>query len=320
MAQEFGATSTTDEVLQGVELRGKRYLVTGVSSGMGIETARALVAHGAEVVGTARNLQKASEATVDVRNAATENGGAFEIVELDLADLSSVRAATDKLTADGRALDGIIANAGVMATPLGKTKDGFETQFGTNHLGHFLLVNRLEPLIRDGGRVVTVSSNGHRWADININDPNFENRPYDPWISYGGSKTALVLFAVEFDRRHRDRGVRATSLMPGVAQTGLAGHLSQDDIAALGKRIAVELGTAGQTFAFKTIPQVAATAVWAAVVADGTQVGGNYCQDCRVAPVDNAPGIRFGVMSHALNAERAKQLWAKSEELVAEKF
>lgn len=320
MAQGFGATSTTDDVLQGIDLRGRRYLVTGVSSGMGIETARALVAHGADVVGTARNLEKAEGATGNVSDAASENGGAFEIVELDLADLSSVRTAADKLTADGRAFDGIIASAGMMATPFGQTRDGFETQFGTNHLGHFLLVNRLEALIRKGGRVVTVSSNGHRWADINIDDPNFENRAYDPWISYGGSKTAVVLFAVEFDRRHRDRGVRATSLMPGVAQTGLAAHLSQDDLAALGKRIAAEVGTSGQAFGFKTIPQVAATAVWAAVVADGAEVGGNYCQDCQVAPVDNSPGIRFGVMSHALNTERAKQLWAKSEELVAEKF
>ena len=320
MIKEFGATSTTDDILDGVDLRGKRYLVTGVSSGMGIETARALVAGGAEVIGTARDLEKAAQATGEVREAAGANGGSFDIIALDLADLASVRAAADALVTGGQTFDAVIANAGVMATPFGKTTDGFETQFGTNHLGHFLLVNRIASLIRDGGRLVTVSSNGHRWADINIEDPNFENRPYDPWISYGGSKTAVVLFAVEFDRRHRHRGVRATSLMPGVAQTGLAANLTPEELAALGKRIATELGTAGQSFAFKTLPQVAATAVWAATVADGDAIGGNYCQDVQVAPVDNAPGIRFGVMSHALNGERAKQLWEKSEALVGERF
>lgn len=320
MAQNFGATSTADEVLAGVDLRGKRYLVTGVSSGMGIEIARSLVAHGAEVVGSARNLPKAAEATAAVRNAAAESGGKFELIALDLADLASVRQAASAIIADGRPFDAVIANAGVMALPFERTKDGFEAQFGTNHLGHFLLVNRIAALIRDGGRLVTVSSNGHRWADINIEDPNFENRPYDPWISYGGSKTAVVLFAVEFDRRHRSRGVRAVSLMPGVSNTGLASHLSPEDLSALGKRIAAEMGTSGQTFAFKTISQVAATTIWAAVVADGVEVGGRYAQDCQVAPIDNAPGIRFGVMSHALDPERAKQLWAKSEDYLGETF
>ncbi|GLK67478.1 SDR family NAD(P)-dependent oxidoreductase [Hansschlegelia plantiphila] len=320
MTRQFGATSTTDEVLEGVDLRGKRYLVTGVSSGMGVETARALVARGAYVVGAARNLAKAEVATGVVREAAQQQGAGFSVIELDLADLRSVRAAADGLVADGGTFDGVIANAGVMALPQGRTKDGFETQFATNFLGHFLLVNRIASLIREGGRVVTVSSNALRWADINIEDPNFERRPYDPWISYGGSKTAVVLFAVEFDRRHRDRGIRASSLMPGVSQTGLASHLSPDDLAALGKRIAAELGTSGQSFAFKTIPQVAATAIWSAVVADGDAIGGKYAQDCQIAPIDNAPGIRFGAMSHALDPERAKLLWAKAESLLGETF
>ncbi len=313
MNTAFNAASMTDDVLNGVSLAGKRYLITGISSGIGTETARALAAHGAAVVGTVRELAKGQAAIKDL-------GADIELVELDLADLASVRAAADKLVADGHQFDGIIANAGVMATPQGRTKDGVETQFCTNYLGHFVLVNRIAALLREGGRLVTVSSNGHRWADINIDDPNFDNRPYDPWISYGGSKTAVVLLAVEFDRRHRDRGVRACSLMPGVSQTGLAQYLSPDDLAALGKRIASELGTAGQTFQFKTIQQVAATSVWAAVVADPAEIGGQYAQDCQVAPVDNAPGIRFGVMSHALDPERAKKLWAKSEELVGEKF
>lgn len=313
MTNNFGAKSTTDDILDGIDLTGKRYLVTGVSSGIGLETARALVSRGAKVVGTARNIKKAR---LTVEQAAFE----VELLAVDLADLKSVRAAANKLVGDGLQFDGVIANAGVMATPFGRTPDGFETQFGTNHLGHFVLVNRVASLIRSGGRLVTVSSNGHRWADVDLDDPNFEHRPYDPWVSYGGSKTAVILFAVEFDRRYRDRDIRATSLMPGVSQTNLARHLSQDDLAALGARIAAELATAGQTFEFKTIPQVAATSVWAAVVAEGEAIGGRYCQDCEVARIDDTPGIREGAMSYALDPERAKALWAKSEELVGERF
>jgi NAD(P)-dependent dehydrogenase (short-subunit alcohol dehydrogenase family) len=313
MSTAFDSKTTTDDVLNGVSLAGKHYLITGVSSGIGTETARVLTAHGATVIGTVRDLAKGQAALSSI-------SFGVEFTEIDLADLTSVRAAADRLIADGRQFDGIIANAGVMATPQGRTKDNFETQFGTNYLGHFVLVNRIAHLIKEGGRLVTVSSNGHRWADVNIDDLNFDNRPYDPWISYGGSKTAVVLLAVEFDRRHRARGVRACSLMPGVSQTGLAQYLSPDDLAALGKRIASELGTAGQTFQFKTIQQVAATSVWAAVVADAAEIGGKYAQDCQIAPIDNAPGIRFGVMSHALDPARAARLWAKSEELIGEKF
>ncbi len=178
MATTFGAKSTTDEVLAGVDPKGKRILVTGVSAGLGVETARALVAHGADVVGAARDLEKAKRATAEVSKAAAANGASFELIELDLASLKSVRAAADKLVADGRLFDVIIANAGVMATPFGKTEDGFETQFGTNHLGHFVFVNRIEKLIKDGGRLVNLSSAGHRYSDVDLTDPNFETTPY----------------------------------------------------------------------------------------------------------------------------------------------
>jgi NAD(P)-dependent dehydrogenase (short-subunit alcohol dehydrogenase family) len=154
----FGATSTTDEVLSGVDLKGKRILVTGVSAGLGVETARSLVAHGAQVVGAARDLNKATAATEQVRTGAAANGGSFELIELDLANLKNVRACADALLAKGQLFDVIIANAGVMATPFGHTADGFETQFGTNHLGHFVLVNRIASLIRDGGRLINLSS------------------------------------------------------------------------------------------------------------------------------------------------------------------
>ena len=225
MAKTFGATSTTDEVLEGVNLAGKRVLVTGVSAGLGVETARALAAHGAEVVGAARDLVKAKAATAQVR-ADAANGGGLELVELDLASLASVRACADALIADGGRFDLVIANAGVMACPFGKTADGFETQFGTNHLGHFVLVNRIAALMKPGSRLVNLSSAGHRYADVDLDDPNFERTPYDPWIGYGRSKTANILFAVEFDRRHKASGVAATAVHPGGIQTELSRHLT----------------------------------------------------------------------------------------------
>src|SRR5579862_7591824 len=210
--REFGATSTTDEVLSGVNLRGKRILVTGVSAGLGVETARSLAAHGAQVVGAARDLAKAERATAQVRKDAAANGGSFEMIELDLASLSSVRASADKLLKKGEPFDVVIANAGVMATPFGQTVDGFETQFGTNHLGHFVLINRVAPLIHAGGRLITLASSGHRFSNVDLSDPNFQRTAYDPFVAYGRSKTANILFAVAFDQRHRGRGVRAAAV------------------------------------------------------------------------------------------------------------
>src|SRR3984957_5926842 len=203
MASKFGATSTTDDVLSGLNLQGKRILVTGVSAGLGVETARSLAAHGAHVVGAARDLKKAEAATAQVRMDAEANGGSFELVALDLASLNSVRACAAELLKKGEPFDVVIANAGVMATPFTNTADHFETQFGTNHLGHFVLVNRIAPLIRDGGRLINLSSAGHRFSNVDLDDPNFERTPYDPFVAYGRSKTANILFAVEFDRRHR---------------------------------------------------------------------------------------------------------------------
>src|SRR5271169_7010299 len=225
MVEVLGATSTTEDVLSGVNLHGKRILVTGVSAGIGVETARSVAAHGAYVVGAARDLKKAKAATEQVRKDAKANGGAFELIELDLANLTSVRACADRLLAKGKFLDVVIANAGVMATPFGSTADGFETQFGTNHLGHFLFVNRIAPVLRKGSRLINVSSAGHRFSNVDLDDPNFERTPYDPWIAYGRSKTANILFSVAFDQRHCERGVRATAVHPGGIQTELGRHL-----------------------------------------------------------------------------------------------
>src|SRR5579862_5496459 len=233
MVEIFGATSTADDVLSGVNLKGKRILVTGASAGLGVETARALAAHGAHVVGAARDLTKAEGATAQVRKDAAANGGSFELVALDLANLKSVRACADGLLAKGEPFDVIIANAGVMATPFGHTADGFETQFGTNHLGHFVLVNRIAPLIRAGGRLINLASSGHRFSNVDLNDPNFQRTAYDPFVAYGRSKTANILFAVAFDQRHRGRGVRAAAVHPGGIHTELGRHLPESEIQKL---------------------------------------------------------------------------------------
>jgi NAD(P)-dependent dehydrogenase (short-subunit alcohol dehydrogenase family) len=320
MPATFGATSTTDQVLEGVNLKGRRVLVTGVSAGLGVETARVLAAHGGEVVGAARDLDKARKATEGVR-AGAANGGELELVELDLASLSSVRACADELVADGRAFDLVIANAGVMACPFGKTAEGFETQFGTNHLGHFVLVNRIASLMKSGSRLVNLSSAGHRFSDVDLDDPNFERAPYDPWIAYRRSKTANILFAVEFNRRHKSSGVAAAAVHPGGIQTELSRHLTPEAMQALLDRIKAANKASGEpAFSFKTIPQGAATTVWAGVVAKSEDVGGRYCEDCHVAEVVADPEVRRGVKPYALDPARAKALWAKSEQMVGERF
>jgi NAD(P)-dependent dehydrogenase (short-subunit alcohol dehydrogenase family) len=221
--------------------------------------------------------------------------------------------------------DVIIANAGVMATPVGKTEDGFETQFGTNHLGHFVFVNRIAKLIKDGGRLVNLSSAGHRYSDVDLNDPNFETTPYAPFVAYGRSKTANILFAVEFDRRHRDRGVRATAVHPGGIATELARHMPDGAMETWVQQIQEQRAAAGEPpFEFKSIPQGAATSVWAGVVASTEEVGGKYCEDCHVGELiagdSQLSVIARGVRGYALDPEKAKALWKKSEEMVGESF
>jgi NAD(P)-dependent dehydrogenase (short-subunit alcohol dehydrogenase family) len=322
MANSFGATSTTDDVLAGIDLRGRRVLVTGVSAGLGVETARALAAHGAQVVGAVRDLAKAERTTAQVRAEAAKGGG-LDLIELDLASLKSVRACADALVADDRPFDVVIANAGVMRTPFGHTADGFETQFGTNHLGHFVLVNRIASMIAPGGRLVNVASSGHRYSDVDLDDPNFERMPYDPMIAYGRSKTANILFAVEFDRRHKTRGVRATAVHPGGIKTELDRHMAPGELENLVAQINAQLAAAGQPpFQFKTIPQGAATSVWAAVVAPAEEVGGRYCEDSRVSQITEGliSPVSPGVRPYALDPEHAKALWARSEAMVGERF
>src|SRR5579862_2653512 len=246
MVETFGATSTTEDVLSGIDLRGKRILVTGVSAGIGVETARSLAAHGAHVVGTARDLAKAKAATAQIRKGAAANGGSFEIVELDLASLASVRNCADQLLRKGEPFDVIIANAGVMATPFSCTTDHFEMQFGTNHLGHFVLVNRIAKLVRAGGRLVNVASSGHRFSNVNLDDPSFERTPYDPFLAYGRSKTANILFAVAFDQRHRGRDIRAAAVHPGVIETELGRYMEPGTLRGLIDQISTQLAMEGK--------------------------------------------------------------------------
>ena len=326
MANTFSATSTTEEVLSGINLQGKRILVTGVSAGIGVETARSLAAHGAQVVGAARDLVKAETATVQIRkDHTTANGGSFTLVELDLGSLASVRACADELLAMAEPFDVVIANAGVMATPFGHTVDGFETQFGTNHLGHFVLVNRIAQLIRSGGRLVNVSSSGHRFSNVDLEDPSFVRTPYEPFVAYGRSKTANILFAVAFDERHRKNGIRAAAVHPGAIQTELARHMDPSQMQALIDQINKQLAAEGKhPFKFKTIPQGAATSAWAGVVAPADEIGGRYCENCHVSHIvpDDVPitPVSEGVRGYALDPSTAAALWKKSEELVGESF
>jgi NAD(P)-dependent dehydrogenase (short-subunit alcohol dehydrogenase family) len=310
----FGADTTTDEVLEGIDLTGRTVLVTGGSGGLGAETVRSLAAHGARVVATARDTARAERTLTDL---GVPVGERVTIEALDLASLASVREAADRIALGVDRIDVLIANAGVMACPQGTTADGFETQFGTNHLGHFVLVNRLVPRLLAGApsRAVMLTSAGHRFGDIDLDDPNIERSPYTPFDSYHRAKTANILFAVELDRRHRADGLRACAVHPGtIDETDIQRHLDQATIdVMLAHRIHTKTTAAG-----------AATAVWAGFVADADAIGGGYAEDCHVSPVsDEEPTAttgRTGVRSYAVDPERAARLWALSEDLVGEAF
>ena len=313
MPVSLGAESTTEDVLAGTDLSGKRVLITGVSAGLGVETARAAAAHGAKVVGTARDLEKARAAL------ALYDDLGIEIVACDLASLASVRACSDALQARGERFDVVIANAGVMNCPFGQTADGFETQFGTNHLGHFVFVNRVAPLIVDGGRIVILSSAAHRASDIDLDDPGFEKTEYDAFKAYGRSKTANILFALELDRRLRSRDIRAVALHPGGIMTELMRHTSPELLARMAEQAKAGMDPARAAKSqVKTIPQGAATTVWAAFVAPAKVIGGRYCEDCHVGEVEDV--AYRGVRSYAVDPVRANALWAKSEEMVGERI
>lgn len=309
----FSAESTTDEVLNGIDLTGRRFLVTGASGGLGLETTRALAARGATVVMAARDADKNAAAMAALR--AAMPAADLEQCIVDLASLASVREAARRLLAEPRPLHGLILNAGIMATPLGHTTDGFEQQFGVDHLGHFLLARELLPRLVESApaRVVILSSAGHRMGDIDLDDPNFVRREYDPFLSYGAAKTCNVLHAVEIDRRYRDRGVRAFAVHPGGIHTELGRYMTPEVIQSLMARISER----PQALTWKTPEQGAATTVWAATstLLDGR--GGEYCEDCNVSPiVDDDSLAAIGVAARAVDPVRARELWDLSERLV----
>ncbi len=312
--RSFGHDSTTDEVLEGIDLDGKWALVTGGSGGLGAETARALASKGARVVITARDVAKGESVAEGIRKA-TGNAG-VEVEALELGSLASIRAFAARFLARHDALQILVNNAGVMACPLGKTTDGFELQFGTNHLGHFLMTGLIAPALLRGApaRIVSVSSRGHHQSPVVFDDIQFEQRPYDKWLAYGQAKTANVLFAVELERRLGARGVHANALHPGVILTDLARHMQPEDYVFLRKR------APGGQLKMKSVAAGAATSVYAATAPELEGRGGLYLEDCHVAEVDDAPTATSGVRSYALDAESAKRLWAISEKAVGQGF
>ena len=296
----FGKNSTADDVLAGIDLSGRYALVTGGASGLGREAVGALVRAGAEVLVGARNVDAAKEALAGL------NG--VSVGALDLSDLESVAAFADGVLAAGRPIDILIASAGVMACPETRIGPGWESQFATNHLGHFVLVNRLAPLLTEGGaRVVMVSSGAHKRSGMRWDDVQFETG-YEKWTAYGQSKSANALFAVELDRRGAGAGVRAYSLHPGAILTPLQRHLPKEEMIAAGW--IDEAGNAAGFF--KTIPEGAATMVWAATSPKLDGIGGVYCEDCEVAPLSETGE---GVRPHAVDPDEAKRLWALSVDL-----
>ena len=316
----FGFASTADEVLEGKDLSGRTVLVTGGYSGLGQETARALAARGAHVILSGRDATKLAAAADEL---AELTGAKIDTLVCDLAALASIRAAGEEARERFGHIDVLINNAGVMAAPLGRTADGFETQFGTNHLGHFALTRELMPLIEKGSaqRIVNLSSRGHHLDRVDFYDPNYRNRDYDKWKAYGQSKTANVLFARGLEDRFGGKGIHAYAVHPGGIQTNLGRHMSEEDMAWITGRMQklAEESKGGDAQGWKTIPQGAATTVWAATADELEGRGGLYAEDCHVAALDDT-NPNGGVRSYALDKGNADRLWALSEELMGEKF
>jgi NAD(P)-dependent dehydrogenase (short-subunit alcohol dehydrogenase family) len=300
------------QVVDGIDLSGKVCVITGASSGLGRESARALAAAGAHVVLTARNqdalAQTAQWIAAEVPDARTTT------VRLDLTALASVRAAAHTIRDIAPVIHVLMNNAGVMFTPFGRTRDGFEIQIGTNHFGHFELTRLLVPQLAAAGnaRIVTLSSGGHVMGDVDFDDPNWERREYDKFVAYGASKTANILHAKEADRRLRGSGIRAYAVHPGTVATSLARYMSSSDFSQLRQLVAADSAARGQPsdgfLDFATPEHGAATQVWAAVSPELADRGGLYLEDC---------GVSDAVAPHARNEQRAADLWTLSEKLCA---
>jgi NAD(P)-dependent dehydrogenase (short-subunit alcohol dehydrogenase family) len=321
------AETTTDEVLEGVDLSGKRFVITGTSSGLGAESTRALASKGAAITMLARNGEKNAALADELRSRVP--GAELETREIDLTSLPSVRACAEGILADHDRIDVLINNAGVMCCPFSTTSDGFENHMASNHVGHFLLTLLLAPALVRGApsRVVALSSGAHGMCGMDFDDPMFARRAYDPWLAYGQSKTANALFALELDRRLRDRGVRAFSVHPGMIMTELGRHLTEETMKQMQDRIverAREAGAEGEidpaaAMTFKTVEAGAATQCWAATAPELEAHGGAYLADCQVGtPGGNVSST--GVEPHAQDPDAAARLWSLSEEWVGQKL
>lgn len=317
----FGISATAGEVISGVDLSGKTAIVTGGYSGLGRETVRALLLAGARVIVPARDLTRAREALKDLP--------AVQIEPMDLLDPSSIDAFASRFLASGGFLHILVNNAGIMAAPLMRDARGFESQFATNHLGHFQLSVRLWPALCQtrGARIVAVSSRAHWFAPVDFDDPNFIHRTYEPWLAYGQSKTANILHAAELDRRGSEWGVRAFSVHPGgVVETGLAKYMTRDQIRQAGGLDEQGTPIVDPARGLKNVQQGAATIVWCAASPRLSGWGGVYCEDCDIAPIhDNDTGEtspdgsvrrRGGVKPYAIDAAGARRLWDLSERML----
>ena len=308
----FGRRSTAREVLAGIDLTGRNYIVTGGYSGIGLETVRALVEAGASVTVPARAPDAAREALAGLAN--------VEVAEMDLADLASVRAFARSWLESGRPLHGLVNNAGIMACPLARVGPGWESQFAVNHLGHFELVRQLEPSLKaaGGARVVALSSTAHIISDVHWDDPHFLSHDYDKWQAYGQAKTADALFALGLDRRWAADGVRAFSVHPGGIFTPLQRHLGDEEMVALGWKNPDGSLSEQAMAMMKTPEQGAATTIWALTSPRLDGKGGVYCEDCDIAQLADENSQRFQhVRPWACSETGADRLWTMSEAMIA---
>ena len=313
--RSFDAESTTDQVLEGIDLTGKIVIVTGCSSGLGAETARALASKGARITMTGRNVEKTQTVADGIREATGNERLEVRALELDVPD--SVRAFAKGWLADHDELNLLINNAGVMACPEGRNAEGWEQQFATNHVGHFLLTALLAPALKAGApaRIVNVSSGGHRFSDVNYDDMHFEKRDYDKFVAYGQAKTANVLHAVELERRLGPAGVHAVAIHPGVILTELGRHMDEADL-----KLISESRTPDQPpMVFKPVEAGAATQVFAATAPELEGRGGLYLEDCQVSGTE-PPAGSMGASAWALDPDNAVRLWAYTEKLLGETF
>ncbi|MBB3047570.1 NAD(P)-dependent dehydrogenase (short-subunit alcohol dehydrogenase family) [Litorivivens lipolytica] len=306
----FNGKTTAEEVAQGKNLRGKVALVTGASSGLGFETARVLASIGARVIITARSEEKAAEACEALQEAVP--GAEFATLVLELSELDQVRSAAAELLAREAQIDLLINNAGIMACPLGRTREGCELQFGTNHIGHFLFTCLIAPALKKSPspRVVNLSSAGHKYAPVDFDDPHYNHRDYDKWNAYGQAKTANIWFSLGLTRR----GIASNAVHPGAIMTNLGRHMTEADFESFGSQ-AHESG-----FEFKSVEQGAATSVWAATAPELEGKGGLYLEDCQIGEPVNESTPASGYADYALDEQAAERLWSLSEEIVGERF